>query len=99
MARRVLATWGNGDHGRLGYAGSSELPRLCLSALLEGVAGVACGGSHTCVHTGTQSTIPFAEHSKPNLCLEQPLSAISICHFTGLHSAACQMTAAWCPWG
>ena len=52
MFRRVLATWGNGDCGRLGSArlGISELLPRVVSALLDvQIEAVACGGAHTAV--------------------------------------------------
>lgn len=57
MARvltRVLATWGNGDFGRLGHGVecvSEELPRVVAALRDHNVLQVACGGAHTAVVT------------------------------------------------
>lgn len=48
--RRVLATFGNGDCGRLGHSleyASEELPRVVRALLGVPLKAVACGGAHT----------------------------------------------------
>lgn len=49
---RLVATWGNGQFGRLGHGSqSSELfPRIIPQ--LQGVTAVSAGGAHTAVVTG-----------------------------------------------
>lgn len=52
MLRRVLATWGNGDCGRLGLSRvgiSEEIPRIVRALLDVQIKQVACGGAHTVV--------------------------------------------------
>lgn len=56
LARRVLASWGNGDFGRLGHGSPclSELkPRVINGLAEQEVVQVACGGAHTAIVTGT----------------------------------------------
>jgi alpha-tubulin suppressor-like RCC1 family protein len=52
---RLLATWGNGQHGRLGHGpgtGSELFPRVVTALAGSNVLQVACGGAHTAVVTG-----------------------------------------------
>jgi alpha-tubulin suppressor-like RCC1 family protein len=52
--RRLLAVFGNGQHGRLGLASvASQLyPAICTPLQHVNVASVACGGGHTVVLAG-----------------------------------------------
>lgn len=59
VARRVLATWGNGDFGRLGHGtpfAAEAVPRVVSGLAGEEIAAVACGGAHTAVVTGKMDT-------------------------------------------
>ena len=56
--QRLLATWGNGDYGRLGHGVdclSETLPRVCASLTDLPVLQAVCGGAHTVITTGTQT--------------------------------------------
>lgn len=58
VARRVLATWGNGDFGRLGHGlplAAEELPRVVSGLAGEEIVAVACGGAHTAAVTGRKN--------------------------------------------
>jgi alpha-tubulin suppressor-like RCC1 family protein len=57
----VLATFGNGDCGRLGHGTlfPEELPRLVRALLDVEIAAVACGGAHTAVCTADGSVLTF----------------------------------------
>lgn len=53
---KLLATWGNGDFGRLGHGlgcVSEQVPRVVAALRDKRVAQVACGGAHTAVVTET----------------------------------------------
>jgi hypothetical protein len=56
--QRLLAVFGNGQHGRLGLASvaSQVYPTICTPLQEVSVQAVACGGGHTVVLAGTYST-------------------------------------------
>ena len=54
-ARRIVATYGNGDFGRLGHGLtciSQVIPRVISALASYDVKAVDCGGAHTAVVTG-----------------------------------------------
>lgn len=69
MLRRVLATFGNGDCGRLGFARvgvSEQLPRVVKALLDVQIKQAACGGAHTVVlaDDGTVFTMGLNDHGQ-----------------------------------
>lgn len=48
---RLVATFGNGQHGRLGHDSSALFPRVLAALAGESAAAVSAGGAHTAVVT------------------------------------------------
>ncbi|KAK9791863.1 hypothetical protein WJX73_008713 [Symbiochloris irregularis] len=67
MSRRLLACWGSGDYGRLGFHGTSDVPKLVASSLLESLQSVTCGASHTCAVTDDGSVITWGLNNSGQL--------------------------------
>eukprot|EP00884_Botryococcus_braunii_P015207 jgi/Botrbrau1/236/Bobra.0022s0212.1 len=68
-ARRVLASWGNGDFGRLGHGSpctAETRPRVVNALAGQEVVQVACGGAHTAVVAGdgTVYTMGLNDHGQ-----------------------------------
>jgi len=63
MLRRLVATWGNSDFGRLGHVslnqGGVDTPRLVGGLLNVNATQVATGGAHTAVVAGDGSLYTF----------------------------------------
>lgn len=71
-ARRVLATFGNGDCGRLGHSltelGCEEVPRLVRALLgTPPVSAVAAGGAHTAALDGSGAVYTWGLNDKGQL--------------------------------
>lgn len=72
MARRVLATFGNGDCGRLGHSltelGCEEVPRMVRALLgTPPAAAVAAGGAHTAALDGSGTVYTWGLNDKGQL--------------------------------
>jgi hypothetical protein len=65
--QRLLAVFGNGQHGRLGLASvASQLyPAICSPLQQLNVASVACGGGHTVVLAGASGCSQIAPRERP----------------------------------
>ena len=61
MLRRLVATWGNADHGRLGHGAlpSQILPRVVAALGGTDIAAVSAGGAHTAALAGAASNAPL----------------------------------------
>jgi alpha-tubulin suppressor-like RCC1 family protein len=82
MLRRVLATWGNGDCGRLGFArlGHGELLPRVVGALLDvEIKQVACGGAHTAVVAADGTVFTMGLNDRGQLGLDTQEPKIAVC--------------------
>jgi alpha-tubulin suppressor-like RCC1 family protein len=70
MLRRVLATWGNADCGRLGHdalVASVEIPRVLTPLLDLRITGVTAGGAHTAAVTSDGAVLTFGLNDRGQL--------------------------------
>jgi len=76
MLRRLAATWGNADFGRLGHGAITgvEAPRLVEGLKTTDASQVASGGAHTAVvaQDGTLYTFGLNDHGQLGHSAEEP---------------------------